>query len=247
MSPRHIAIGDLHGCSAPLDRLLQALAVADDDVLVFLGDYIDRGPDSPGVLDRLISLADKYPHTVFLRGNHDAMLLNFLGVEPEGYGDSYLRPENGGARTLEQYGCDPKDIKVCRSLIECGIAADAQHRFLANIPRAHVEFLRRTMLFYKTPDYLFVHAGFDTRKPWNTQTQDDFLWIRGEFVEYPHRLRQLVVYGHSVTAEIAFTPRIDWKARKVGIDTGAVYGGALTALILPEKDFVSVHVRDPRQ
>ena len=242
---RTIAIGDVHGCTDLLNCLLETLAVSDDDQVVFLGDYVDRGPDAPGVVERLIRFAGEHSGTVFLRGNHDAMLLNFLGLEPEGYGDSYLLAENGGTPTLEQYGCAAQDIRVCRDMPGSAEAAEAKQRFLRLIPQEHLAFLKRTQLFHKTEDNLFVHAGYNTRKRWNEQTQDDLLWIREEFVNFPHRLPQTVIYGHTATSELGFKPRIDWKKRKVGIDTGAAYGGSLTALIMPDRGFVSATATQP--
>ena len=233
---RYIAIGDLHGCPDLFEQLIGTLSPEPGDVVVFLGDYVDRGPDSPGMIERLIAFRTAHRRSVFLRGNHDAMLLNFLGLDPQGYGDSYLLAENGGDSTLRQYGCTGEDILLNSWSFRQAIAAHARVRIRECIPRSHRAFLMRTKLYFKTARYLFVHAGINPAKPLGEQTQDDLLWIRNEFVTAAHTLPQTIIYGHTVTR----VPRMDADGGKIGIDTGAVYGGHLTALILPEMKFVAV-------
>ncbi len=132
--PATYAIGDIHGCLESLDQLLKKITPRPEDELVFVGDYIDRGPQSREVVDRLLTL----PHRcVFLMGNHERMLLDFLAGEDE---DIYL--ENGGRATLASYGGDPDDI-----------------------PAAHLAFFHNLRPMYETPDYLFVHAGIRPMVP----------------------------------------------------------------------------------
>ena len=137
------AVGDIHGERLRLEALLASLPLLPDDRLVFVGDYVDRGPDSKGVVDLLLSLADDYA-CVFLAGNHESMFLDFLGWRNEAYfaGDAFLA--NGGDRTLASYGyfdlADPQPANL-------------------ELPLEHEKFYRSLKLCHREGDYLFVHAG----------------------------------------------------------------------------------------
>jgi len=235
---RIIAIGDIHGCRDALCSLLQKLAFGPDDVLVFLGDYGDRGPDTPGTVARLLELQAAHPNCVFLRGNHDAMMMHFLGLTLIGDGDSFTLDCNGGLETLRQYGCPDELLRQCPD----GRlpSADVRVALTNGVPSAHLDFLRSTRLMHVTPGYVFVHAGINPLRSLDDQREDDLLWLREDFILCPHALPQLVIYGHTPTRELDWTPRIDLAERKIGLDTGAAYGGFLTALALPQMQYVSV-------
>ncbi len=217
------AIGDIHGELAKLDRLIETLSLGRGDRLIFLGDYIDRGPDAAGVVARLIDLSRQY-ECRFLIGNHESMFLDFLGWQKSWYfgGDAFLM--NGGDRTLASYGYfgqeDPEPTKF-------------------DLPPAHVKFYQGLELFIMEGDYLFVHAGLgekgirsgDPAYAIRASRPEDLLWNRST-IEFPHDLGIMLVYGH--------TPRPDFEVRwnepfSVGIDTGATYGGPLTAIRLPDE------------
>lgn len=209
---RLFVIGDVHGCREELVRLLDAVPLEDGDDLVFLGDYVDRGPDSAGVVAALLEVARARPRTVFLRGNHEDMLLDYLGRDGV-YGDAFVT--NGGRATAHSYG----------------IAGTFDRTTLAEaIPPAHLDFFGRTTLMHRRPGVVCVHAGVRPGVPLDAQTKEDLLWIREEFLRPPHGLDATVVFGH--------TPHRDVVAHlpgKLGIDTGCVYGGMLTALELPAR------------
>lgn len=234
--PRYIAIGDIHGCTAQLQQLLGRLPLREKDVVVFVGDYIDRGPDSPGTIETLLAFAARHRHCVFLRGNHDAMLLDFAGVTNDGTGEAYLDPCNGGATTLKQYGCSESLITHCAATYD----AAARREAVAGMPERHLQFLAQTRFCFSTPQYLFVHAGINPAQRGDTQRALDLLWIREEFLTQPHHDARLIVYGHTPVLTPPFAPRDEPEARRLGIDTGAVYGGRLTAVILPERTVISV-------
>lgn len=233
---RYIAIGDIHGCNAQLQTLLERLPLRSDDYVVFLGDYIDRGPDVPGTIETLLAFQQQHPHCVFLRGNHDAMFLDFAGITHDGTADSYLDPCNGGATTLRQYGCSEELLYRCRMPDH----DDAWRAAVAHVPQKHVEFLARTRYCFATPQYLFVHAGINPARAGEMQRVLDLLWIREEFLQHPHRDPRLIVYGHTPVLAPPFAPRDEPDQRRLGIDTGAVYGGRLTAVVLPTREVISV-------
>lgn len=226
---RICAIGDVHGCAGKLDALLER--IAEDDAragsaaqLVFLGDYVDRGADSRRVLERLIALSQTRADTVFLKGNHEDVLLAFL-ADPAG---SAQWLHWGGVETLESY-----DVAAEAGADPAAIAARAR----AAIPAAHLDFLRRLALYRVIGDYLFVHAGLRPGKPIEEQAEKDLLWIRGEFHRAPpsRRPAQVVVHGHQpVHKPLDAGWRID-------VDTGACFGGELTAVMLAgeERRFIS--------
>ena len=217
------AIGDVHGCARTLDALLARLAPTPADHLVFVGDYIDRGPDVRGVLTRLLELeaeaaAGRGPRCTFLRGNHDQMMLDFVDGRPEA---ADLWRINGGLATMAAYAA------------EDGVA----------IPDAHLAFLRRTALYHDTPEFLFVHAGLKPHQSvaenLRTGTARTFLWERAHLDAARLAWEKAVVCGHTPMHEPLNLPQL------VAIDTGAVYAhvhglGRLTAVQLPERAFTSV-------
>jgi serine/threonine protein phosphatase 1 len=206
------AIGDIHGNLDLLQRLLEKIQPdLARDQLVFMGDYIDRGPDPKGVVDYVLDLqrlADPQP-VICLKGNHEAMFLNFLkGQDPQ------LFMFNGGLNTLRGYW---------------GEDWDYQDQLV--LPPEHRKFFEELRLYYETPDYLFVHGGLKPGVPPAEQEEDDLLWIRGDFIASMEDFGKKVVFGHTPFRQPLLMPN------KIGIDTGAVYGNHLTCLKLPEERF----------
>ncbi len=216
-----IAIGDIHGCPQSLDALLARINPSPDDHLLFVGDYIDRGPNSKAVIDRLLDLREDVPCT-FLRGNHEAMMIEYLDS-----GTFSLWRMNGGVSTLQSY------VRGGTSEIQ--------------IPAAHAEFVRDTKLYHETNDFLFVHAGLkpDLTISDNLRDPDEevLLWERGHLNASEVLWEKTVVCGH--------TPRPEPINREklILIDTGCVYHmkpgmGRLTAVYLPEREFIDVPYAD---
>jgi len=214
---RIYAIGDIHGRDDMLEELLARIAEdlgGGEGRLIFLGDYVDRGPDSRAVLDRLLTIRETAPETVFLKGNHEAIMLDYL-AEPD---DLPQWLDWGGEETLESYEVD--------TLGKSGPAIVAE--FLAAAPKAHLDFLNALALTHMEGDYLFVHAGVRPGRPLEAQVEEDLIWIRGKFhnAAPDERPDQVVVHGHTPTAQ----PVDDgWR---ISVDTGACYGGMLTAVVL---------------
>lgn len=207
---RLFAIGDIHGCPDELYALLRAISPGARDTVVFVGDYVDRGPSARDVIEQLIELQRGPAETIFLKGNHEDMMLSFLGF-PGHYGESFLF--NGGSQTLDSYG----------------VSEDTLERAIEFLPATHLEFLHNLGTSYYRPPYLFVHAGILPTRQLEEQAVEDMLWIRQEFIFNPHQLSATVVFGHTpMRAVMVDLPY------KLGIDTGLVYGGKLTCLEFTE-------------
>jgi len=223
---RVFAVGDIHGRCDLLEYLVERMmeraalprAGHVDNVLVFLGDYIDRGPDSRGVIEHLMALENRLPGwgLVFVRGNHDQTLLDFLEA-PEIY---RAWRHYGAAQTLLSYGVMPPRFDD---------AADfqrARDEFARNCPLSHIEFFARTVLRHSEGDYLFVHAGIRPGIRLDRQSPEDLMQIRDDFLFSRRRFEKIVVHGHTPNDEPVEL------GNRIGIDTGAHATGVLTALVL---------------
>ena len=219
---RIYAIGDVHGRLDLLDRLLEKI---DHDasrgrdqtaVRVFLGDYVDRGPDSAGVLAKLLEIQQHDPHAVFLRGNHEQMLLDFLN-------DAHCYPQwcqLGGEQTLLSYGVTPPLFDENEAL------KNVHEAFVRALPKQHLTFLNATKYTHVEGDYLFVHAGIRPHVQLNEQDPRDLMWIRENFLSSSSKFEKMVVHGHSGKKSPVVRPN------RIGIDTQAYRTGTLTALVL---------------
>jgi serine/threonine protein phosphatase 1 len=209
MKKRIFAIGDIHGCYEQLMALMSKIPIDfARDTLVFMGDYIDRGPQSAEVVDYLVKLKKRMPGVVFLKGNHEDMLEKYLDGT-----DRFTYLLNGGQQTLDSY-LNKQDKPDSHP-----------------IPPEHLEFFKSLRLFYETEDYIFVHAGLRPRIALDSQETDDLLWIRDKFLYTRFDFGKPVIFGHTPLGK----PLVE--SNKVGIDTGAVYGNTLTCVQLPELVF----------
>jgi len=207
------AIGDIHGCLEKLQALIRSIgADPRNDTLIFIGDYIDRGNSSSEVVDHIIRWKREYKKVVCLLGNHEYMLIRYLEGLDE---DVYL--ENGGIATLDSYGISISDKPGKRK---------------AKISLEHRQFFEALLPYYETEDYIFVHAGLKPGLPLHEQTKHELLWARHEFIDAEDDFGKMVIFGHTPLTY----PLI--MSNKIGIDTGAVYGGKLTCVELPE---VKIH------
>lgn len=212
------AIGDIHGRKDLLERLVPRIkdhAGHSDYELVFLGDYIDRGPDSAGVVDYLIH-SDTLSgiDCTYLKGNHEATLLEFLDTPEVGASWSTY----GGFETLLSYGV--QDVRLSKEEAAWAKTAKALSE---KLPASHLAFYRSLSSFAIRGDYFFVHAGIDPDKAIDQQTDAEFLWIRDPFLNDARQLDYMIVHGHTPQSE----PSKD--NRRIGLDTGAYQTGVLTA------------------
>jgi diadenosine tetraphosphatase ApaH/serine/threonine PP2A family protein phosphatase len=220
---RIYAVGDVHGRADLLHRLhamIAADAIAAPEPrrrLVYLGDYVDRGPDSSRVLDLLTEAPLDGFERVCLKGNHEDAMLRFLSDEitiaPTWFGF-------GGARTLESYGLAVPDPADAFALMQ------TQRQLAAVLPIAHHRFLRQLATVHAEGGFLFAHAGVRPGVPLDRQSEDDLIWIRAPFLQSSAAFGSIVVHGHSVAREVEFRPN------RIGIDTGAYATGRLTCLVI---------------
>jgi serine/threonine protein phosphatase 1 len=206
---RRFVIGDIHGCLTELEYLIGNLPLEHGDRIVFLGDYIDRGPDSKGVVSYLLDLQSQAVcDLVFLKGNHEDMLLSYLGLGGQ-HGDVFLL--NGGKPTIESYGLPT--------------TAPTPNELLQRMPASHLTFYRDLKISYLMPPFLCVHAGIHPAKPLEEQNEIEMMWIRNQFIYRSHQLPYTVLFGHTPQNEVFLD--IPYK---IGLDTGLVYGNLLTCL-----------------
>lgn len=219
---RIYCIGDVHGC---YDLLLKLMAQIKDDaadfsghiIIIYLGDFIDRGRFSKEVVDFILNDKVEKVDYIYLRGNHEQTLLDFL--QEETVGRSWLA--YGGLATLASYNVHLTKIP---SKIDDFISLQRQLR--DNLPASHYRFFSETRLYYAIGEYFFVHAGINPFYSLAKQKPEEMLWIRDEFLNFNRAYEKIIVHGHTIVD----TPKLF--AHRIGIDTGAFASGILTCLVL---------------
>ena len=219
---KYIAIGDIHGCARSLKALMVKLKAEQKltgRTLVFVGDYIDRGPDSKGVIDFLLQFSEDQ-NCIFLRGNHEQMMIDAFEE-----GDFHLWLMNGGRTTLESYGNESGDV-----------------------PESHKAFIGKTEFYFETDSYFMVHAGAHPGKRLQElktlpHAKEYYLWNRDHMNADETPWEKKVVFGHTPVQEVIHSED------RIGIDTGCVYQrsgmGKLTAVLLPEEIIIQQDCIDP--
>jgi len=215
------AIGDIHGQFSALkdlnDRIGRVAARGKlSERRIFLGDYVDRGVDLKRVFDYLINLKSKRD-CIFLRGNHDQYLLDFL--EDSDIGPEWLRC--GARETLAAYG-----IAINPGLFKKIDWEDVQEKFINAFPGEHKKFLQETQFSHIEGDFFFCHAGVDPDRPLSNQRENDLLWIREEFLKHRDPLEKIIVHGHTASKK----PTI--KRNRIGVDTAVCKTGKLSAILI---------------
>lgn len=223
---RLYAIGDVHGCDKLLAKMHQriaddlAMAPTREHRLVHLGDYVDRGPETAAVVDRMSRLSRDDQTVLCLRGNHEEMLLDFLADRDTAAAANFLG--NGGAETLASYGIvsgrarQPNDLAT---------------RFAERLPADHRAFLEGLPYSVRFGDFFFCHAGVRPGVALDEQTHRDLTWIRKVFLTSDADFGAVVVHGHTPAPEPEVRPN------RINIDTGAVLGGPLTCVVLEGRDY----------
>lgn len=217
-----IAIGDIHGCYDLLQKLVEEI---DDTILtktdkavtfIFIGDYGDRGLNTPDVFDYLIALS-KQAKCIFIRGNHDQTLLDF--IKDPAVGEQWFT--YGGRETLGAYGVGLTKLTGGQHDWQ-----DIHRTFTDNFPLSHLNFLKETTYQYEAGDYMFVHAGVNPKRSLKKQRPHELMWIREPFLNHNKKFKKFIIHGH--------TPNEgpDIQQYRLGIDTGAYATGVLTAVAL---------------
>ena len=209
---RTIVIGDVHGCYNELKELITILETEGEynketDKLVFLGDYIDRGSDSRKVIEFIRNLQKSNDKIIALMGNHEDMLIDYLNNRSDNW------TWNGHTDTLDSYKGFDKQFKD------------------------DVKWIKSLPLYHEDKYFIYVHAGIDPYKSMKKQNRDTLLWVREPFIYNGKKYDKQVIFGHTPTAHLSE----EWKpvrtfANNIAIDTGCVYGGALTALIIDDDE-----------
>lgn len=217
-------MGDIHGRLDLLENLYQqiihdAKGFSGRVILIYLGDFIDRGEHSKQVIDFLMTVQQPQEafESIYLRGNHEQILLDFL--HDENVARSWLL--FGGKEMLASY-----DIHIQRIPIKKNDLISLQQRLLDSLPDSHYQFIKNTQFFYTMGSYFFVHAGVNPKKRLNKQKHNDFLWIRESFIDYPKPFEKIIVHGHTIAETVQLLPN------RIGVDTGAYESGVLSCLVL---------------
>jgi serine/threonine protein phosphatase 1 len=237
---RILAIGDSHGCVKTLTALLEQVKPTSEDLVAFTGDFVDRGIDSYGVIERLIALKNEFPQTVFVMGNHEDLFLRFLGFfgKPTNQDDRVFM-YNGGGRTLQSYE----------------VATGRRPATFDELPLTHQEFFRGLVPIHEEEDFIFVHGGLRPGFPLGDQQTHDMIWIRNEFLWDTYDFGKVIVHGHTPMEEPELTHYHEkHKGKRINVDSGCVFGYTLTCVDVlsgakweqkREQDDVSVNPRSP--
>jgi serine/threonine protein phosphatase 1 len=215
--PRTIAIGDIHGCAKTFFTLLEKLDLQDDDELVLLGDYIDRGPDSKGVIHTIMALQQNDYDVKVLRGNHEEMLF----ISETGFTNFSAWIGNGGDATLESFDKD----------------------FFHEMDEEYQAFFKATEFFYQKDNFVFVHAGLNFGVDNIYEDKEAMLWVRGFADHQPKLGNKIMIHGHTPKP---ITDIINQKGNCINLDAGCVYikegngYGYLVAFVCETKEFVWV-------
>jgi serine/threonine protein phosphatase 1 len=219
---RVIAVGDLHGHREPFQKLLELIDLRQTDYLVFMGDYIDRGPSSKELVQDLVDLRFSHRNVSFLKGNHEDMLLGCIGC-PAIVDDLPTWLYNGGSTTLHSYGLGEREIGRLLAIMDGGEVAASIRSIL---PAAHLDFYLQLEHFVEGDNYFFCHAGLDPNAGIDEgkQSRYNLLWMREHLYAENPSWEKTVVCGHTPLESPLVTPKL------ICIDTGLHYFGRLTAV-----------------
>jgi serine/threonine protein phosphatase 1 len=233
---RVYAIGDIHGCDDLIARMHETIAVdhasrsAGTCRIVHLGDYVDRGPDTAAVIERLSRLAVSDENALFLRGNHESLLLDFLETADAQAEAAFL--VNGGDATLASYGVAVGQWDSSRRQSD-----DLAARFRARLPDRHHVFFKSLRYSARIGDYFFCHAGVRPDIDLDRQDPYDLTWIREGFLYSEADFGAVVVHGHTPAQQPEIRPN------RINVDTGAVLGGGLTCVVLEQNTYRFLEVQ----
>ena len=225
------AVGDIHGCKDLLDIIHRKIIDASknkegEKLLIYLGDYIDRGPNIKDTIQTLIDFNPIDFKKIFLLGNHEQMLLEFIS---ESRNSPYVWISNGGLETLESYGYDLS--KYIDSTMNLSFDNKIRKRFLDFLPSSHMDFFNKLVLNFQWEDYFFVHAGINPSLTLDKQEKETMLWTREKFFFKPTMTySKIIVHGHTPVEKIEKFPY------RINLDTGSFYSGKLSCLLIEDRN-----------
>jgi len=225
------AIGDIHGCLKQLVTLQDKIFNypeynKDEDLLLYLGDYIDRGPSPKDVINHILQLQTEGVKSVFLKGNHELFMIDYLFNKINNLRNWIM---NGADQTFKSYNIEIAEF------IKDGFEDDNIDKlrdiFLSKLTKEHVYFFKNLKLTYTMGDYLFVHAGINPEKSLSEQSDTDFLWSRSDqFFDKKFIFEKIIVHGHTPKKDIINFPY------RINIDTGCFFSGKLSCVCLNDSD-----------
>ena len=223
------AIGDIHGCLSELTSLHKKILTNDkfkvkEDLIIYLGDYIDRGLKSKQVIDQIIKLKNKQIKTIHLMGNHEELMIDFLFNKKNNI-KNWLN--FGADQTFKSY--DIEIVEFIKDGFEDNIIDRLRDVLLKKMGSDHIDFLNNLELTYLTEKYLFVHAGIDPNKNITEQTKKDYLWSRSsDFFHKDFKTEKTIIHGHTPEQNIVNHPY------RINIDTGCYFSGKLSCVCLSD-------------
>ena len=225
------AIGDIHGCLKQLVALQDKIFnfpkyKKDEDLLLYLGDYIDRGLRSKEVINHILQLQKEGIKSIFLMGNHEQIIIDFLFNKINNLSNWIM---NGADQTFKSY-----DIEVAE-FIKDGFEDDKMDKlrnvFLSKLTKDHIHFFNNLKLTYTLGDYLFVHAGINPKKSLSEQSEIDLLWSRSDqFFDKNFKFEKIIVHGHTPESDIINFPY------RINVDTGCFFSGKLSCVCLNDNN-----------
>ena len=221
-------VGDIHGCYILLKQihkkiLDKSINTSGNKLLIYLGDYIDRGPKIKETIQALLNFQPDNFQQIFLLGNHEQMMLDFINNVPDSL---YLWILNGGDKTLNSYGIKDKAFFYNKTKSNETIYNEIVNKF----PKDHLQFFNNLTLSYQWGEYFFVHAGIDPDIPLDKQDKNTLIWQRKEkFFSNKKDFEKIIVHGHTPQ------PKIENLTNRINLDTGAFYTGILSCLIIDTK------------
>lgn len=229
---RKIIISDIHGCLDEFNRLLNLVNYSEQqDQLLLLGDYVDRGPQSKEVVEAVMKLAE-LPNVIVLRGNHDQRFVDLIKHNSEELYKKFV--DHGGIDTIKSY--TQRDYNT--SNIEQCIAHIQQNY------HSHISFLESLPLYYEDHNHIYVHAGINPNiENWKQQSAYDFMYLKEQFYNYDTKVDKLVVFGHTKTIDIHGNADVWFSKDKIGVDGGCSFGMQLNALIIENGQYETASIK----
>ena len=233
------AIGDIHGCLNELVSIHQKILSyekykKEEDLIIYLGDYIDRGPKSKQVVDEIIEFKNKGFKTYFLMGNHDEMMIDFLLNKINNL-KNWLN--FGADQTFRSY--DIEVVEFIKDGFDDYVIDKLREILIEKLGNDHINFFTNLKLKFLVSQYLFVHAGIDPKKKLDNQTKKDYLWSRSDsFFHKEFKAEKIIVHGHTPEKDIINLPG------RINVDTGCYFSGKLSCVCLSDIDDTRVFINN---